>query len=116
MSIDDGFRKIVVVKDTMKPHMDDDGVMFIGLCGFLLDPGSLDLQLRPGCPHAAVSAAFSGPGGSHGMAWGRTFLACKIEGRVRRDGGVRWRPLSETRPRHFRNDLKTRSEFSEMIR
>ena len=40
--IDDSFRKVVVVKDVVKPYMDDDGILTMGLFDFLLDPGSLD--------------------------------------------------------------------------
>lgn len=41
--IDDSFRKIVVVNRVMKPYMDDDGILTMGLFDFLLDPNSLDM-------------------------------------------------------------------------
>lgn len=40
--IDDSFRKIVVVNRVMRPYMDDDGILTMGLFDFLLDPNSLD--------------------------------------------------------------------------
>lgn len=40
--IDDSFRKIVIVNRVMKPYMDDDGILTMGLFDFLLDPNSLD--------------------------------------------------------------------------
>ena len=40
--IDDSFRKIVIVKDVMRPYMDNDGILTMGLFDFLLDPNSLD--------------------------------------------------------------------------
>lgn len=40
--IGDSFRKIVVVKDVMRPYMDEDGILTMGLFDFLLDQGSLD--------------------------------------------------------------------------
>lgn len=40
--IDDSFRKIVVVNRVMRPYMDDDGILTMGLFDFLLDPSSLD--------------------------------------------------------------------------
>ena len=41
-AIDDSFRKVVVVKDVMKPYMDRDGILTMGLYDFLLDPDSLN--------------------------------------------------------------------------
>ncbi len=41
--IDDSFRKIVIVKDAIKPFMDDHGILTMGLFDFLLDPNSLDM-------------------------------------------------------------------------
>ena len=43
LRIDDSFRKIVVVKDVVKPYMDDDGILTMGLFDFLLDANSLDM-------------------------------------------------------------------------
>lgn len=43
LAIDDSFRKVVVVKDVIKPYMDRDGILIMGLFDFLLDPGSLDM-------------------------------------------------------------------------
>jgi predicted AAA+ superfamily ATPase len=42
LGIDDSFKKVVVVKDVVKPHMDDDGIMTLSLFDFLLDPESLE--------------------------------------------------------------------------
>ena len=41
--IPDGFKKIIVVRDALMPHYDNDGFLVIGLTDFLLDPRSLDL-------------------------------------------------------------------------
>lgn len=41
--IDDSFRKIVVVNRVMKPYMDDDGILTMGLFDFLLDSNSLNM-------------------------------------------------------------------------
>lgn len=41
--IGDSFKKIVIVNKVMKPYMDDDGILTMGLFDFLLNPGSLDL-------------------------------------------------------------------------
>ena len=40
--ISDGFKKIIVVRDALMPHYDDDGFLVIGLSDFLLDARSLD--------------------------------------------------------------------------
>ena len=40
--IEDSFRKIVVVNRVMRPYMDDDGILTMGLFDFLLNPNSLD--------------------------------------------------------------------------
>lgn len=42
LAIDDSFKKIVVVKDVVKTHMDDFGILTMSLFDFLLDPESLD--------------------------------------------------------------------------
>jgi len=42
-SIKDSFKKVVIVNDYMSPHMDDNGIMYIGLIQFLLDEDSLSL-------------------------------------------------------------------------
>ena len=39
--IPDSFRKIVVVKDYMKPWRDDNGIQYIGIEDFLLDESLL---------------------------------------------------------------------------
>ena len=36
-------RKIVVVKDVMRPYMDEDGILTMGIFDFLLDPESLNM-------------------------------------------------------------------------
>ena len=41
-AIPDGFKKIIVVRDVLAPHYDDDGFFIIGLEDFLLDTSSLD--------------------------------------------------------------------------
>ena len=43
LHIPDSFRKIVVVKDYMKPWHDDHGIMYVGVEQFLLDS---DLVIR----------------------------------------------------------------------
>lgn len=42
LKIADSFKKIIVVKDNIKPYHDDNGIGFIGLKDFLLDIKSLD--------------------------------------------------------------------------
>lgn len=42
LKIADSFKKIIVVKDNIKPYHDDNGIGFIGLKDFLLDMDSLD--------------------------------------------------------------------------
>ncbi len=41
LGIDDNFKKIVVVKDVVKPQMDEKGILTMGIFDFLLDPDSL---------------------------------------------------------------------------
>jgi len=41
-NIDDSFKKIVVVKDIIKVHRDEDGIVTIGLLDFLQNSTSLD--------------------------------------------------------------------------
>ena len=43
MSIDDSFKKIIVVKDNIMPRRDDYGITTIGIYNFLLDKNSLEL-------------------------------------------------------------------------
>jgi hypothetical protein len=43
MSINDNFKKIIVVKDTMKHWYTEEGIMIIGIQEFLLNKNSLDL-------------------------------------------------------------------------
>lgn len=43
LNIDDSFKKIIIVKDRVKPFFDDHGILTISLFDFLLDKGSLDL-------------------------------------------------------------------------
>lgn len=43
LKIDDSFKKLIVVKDALKPWYTDKGVFVIGLYDFLLDVNSLDL-------------------------------------------------------------------------
>jgi len=42
LKINDSFKKVVIVGDNMKPNMDENGIMFIGLIQFLTDENSLD--------------------------------------------------------------------------
>lgn len=41
--INDSFKKIIVVKDNVRPQIDENGIVTIGLINFLLDEKSLDL-------------------------------------------------------------------------
>ena len=43
MSIDDSFKKIIVVKDNIMPRRDEYGITTIGIYDFLLDEKSLEL-------------------------------------------------------------------------
>ena len=42
LGIDDSFRKLVIVRGAMRPRRDEDGITYMGIRNFLLDPGSLD--------------------------------------------------------------------------
>jgi predicted AAA+ superfamily ATPase len=42
-SIGDSFKKIVVVRDNIKARRNEDGIVTIGICNFLLDENSLNL-------------------------------------------------------------------------
>lgn len=42
LNIDDSFKKIIIVKDIIKPYRNGVGIMFIGLFDFLLNPDSLN--------------------------------------------------------------------------
>lgn len=42
LKINDSFKKVMIVGDYMRPNMDDNGILFIGLMQFLLDENSLD--------------------------------------------------------------------------
>ena len=42
MKINDFFRKVVIVGDSMNPNMNENGILFIGLMQFLTDENSLD--------------------------------------------------------------------------
>lgn len=43
IKINDSFKKIIVVKDNIRPQIDENGIVTIGLINFLLDENSLDL-------------------------------------------------------------------------
>lgn len=43
LEVTDSFKKIIVVKDNIKPKRDEQGILTIGLFDFLLNPDSLDL-------------------------------------------------------------------------
>ena len=40
--ISDNFKKIIIVKDNVKPWRTEDGILVIGIIDFLIDPDSLD--------------------------------------------------------------------------
>lgn len=42
VNVDDSFKKIILVKDVIKPWYDDDGILTMSLFDFLLDSNSLD--------------------------------------------------------------------------
>ena len=41
--VGDSFKKIVVVKDSIIPWHDDDGILYIGIERFLIDENSMDV-------------------------------------------------------------------------
>ena len=43
IKVNDSFKKIVVIKDNIRPQTDENGIVTIGLINFLLDENSLDL-------------------------------------------------------------------------
>ena len=43
IKVGDSFKKIVVVKDNIRPQTDEEGIVTMGLINFLLDQNSLDL-------------------------------------------------------------------------
>ena len=43
LEVSDSFKKIIVVKDNIKPKRNEQGIFTIGLFDFLLNPDSLDL-------------------------------------------------------------------------
>ena len=43
IKVNDSFKKIIVVRDDIKPYRDDNGILTIGLFDFLLEPNSLDM-------------------------------------------------------------------------
>lgn len=43
LEVPDSFKKIIVVKDNIKPKRNEQGIVTIGLFDFLLNPNSLDL-------------------------------------------------------------------------
>ena len=45
VQIPDSFRKIVVTRDFIKPWVDENGVMYIGIEQFLLDESAIDLKI-----------------------------------------------------------------------
>lgn len=40
--VQDAFKKVIVLRDALMPHYDNDGFLVMGLTDFLLDAGSLD--------------------------------------------------------------------------
>ncbi|EFL44455.1 hypothetical protein HMPREF9248_0455 [Fannyhessea vaginae PB189-T1-4] len=43
LHIDDSFKKIIIVKDRIKPFLDENGILTLNLFDFLLNKESLDL-------------------------------------------------------------------------
>lgn len=43
MMTSDGFKKIIIAKDAAMPHYNEDGILVMSVCDFLLNPNSLDL-------------------------------------------------------------------------
>ena len=43
IKVGDSFKKIVVVKDNIRPQTDEEGIVTMGLINFLLDQNSLEL-------------------------------------------------------------------------
>ena len=43
LKINDSFKKVMIIGDSMKPNMDENGILFIGLMQFLSDENSLNL-------------------------------------------------------------------------
>lgn len=43
VKVGDSFKKIIVVRDDIKPYRDENGILTVGLFDFLLEPNSLDL-------------------------------------------------------------------------
>ena len=43
IKVNDSFKKIIVVRDDIKPYRDNNGILTIGLFDFLLNPKSLDM-------------------------------------------------------------------------
>ena len=41
--VSDSFKKIVIVKDNVRPQVDENGIVTIGLINFLLDENSLEI-------------------------------------------------------------------------
>lgn len=42
MNVKDNFKKIIITKDNVIPHYNDDGILIINMFDFLLDPNSLE--------------------------------------------------------------------------
>ena len=54
------FPKVAIVGDSMRPNMDDNGIMFIGLMQFLVDSNSLEYRsIRSGCERYRPDAVAS---------------------------------------------------------
>ena len=43
LAVSDSFRKVVIVKDNIKPWHTNDGILILSLFDFLLNPDSIDL-------------------------------------------------------------------------
>jgi len=42
MNVKDNFKKIIITKDNVIPHYNDDGILIINMFDFLLDSNSLE--------------------------------------------------------------------------
>lgn len=42
MHINDYFKRIIIIKDNIKPHRDEQGIVLMGIGYFLLDANSLE--------------------------------------------------------------------------
>ena len=43
INVNDSFKKIIIIKDVIKPWHDDDGILTLGIYDFMLNENSLDI-------------------------------------------------------------------------